>query len=102
MYENTEPIRAGKYRRLSDDKLKGTADEGMAVERQDVHLDALAVSLGWPVLAAYEDNDVSATNGAHRAGFEQMLEDVRTGRINAVLCYDQDRLVRKLVELEKI
>ncbi|STZ58987.1 recombinase [Mycolicibacterium tokaiense] len=48
----------------------------------------------------YVDNDVSASSGRKRPAYERMLNDIRQGRIGAVVCWHLDRLHRQPIELE--
>lgn len=86
------------YVRLSEDKHKGTADEGVGVARQEAECRALAERLGLAVTHVYRDNDLSATTGVRRPEFEQMLAD----RPDIVICWHQDRLLRVSRDLEKV
>jgi site-specific DNA recombinase len=45
------------------------------------------------------DNDISATNGAARPGFQKLLKLVRDGDVNTIVCWHPDRLYRKLRDL---
>jgi DNA invertase Pin-like site-specific DNA recombinase len=77
---------------------------GLAIGRQRKDGEALANRLGWPILQEYSDNDLSASKYSHkpRQGYRQMLQDLQEGVINAVVVYDQDRLVRQPKELEEL
>ncbi len=50
------------------------------------------------------DNDLSASKYSHkpRQGYTQMLQDLQESVVNAVVVYDQDRLVRQPKELEEL
>jgi site-specific DNA recombinase len=88
------------YERLSLDK----DGNGLAIERQRQDNDARALSLGWGVVSEhYTDNDVTADpKKAVRPAFQRLLADMRAGKVSRVVCYDQDRLVRDMRELEDI
>lgn len=47
----------------------------------------------------YVDNSVSASKG-RRPAYEQMLDDIRAGAVQAVVAWDLDRLHRRPAELE--
>jgi len=86
---------AGVYLRISDDRT----GEQLGVARQREDCENLCTEKGWrPV--EYLDNDVSATSGKKRPAYERMLDDIRAGRIGAVVCWDLDRLHRRPIELE--
>jgi DNA invertase Pin-like site-specific DNA recombinase len=60
-----------------------------------------ARGLGEPVI--YQDAGKSASDPKRkRPGFEQLLADVKAGKINRIVCRDDDRLVRRPIELERI
>lgn len=89
------------YTRLSMDKY----GDQLGVTRQREDIAALARSLRWPdVTEFYEDNDVSANTDKKRPRpeFDRLLQDMRAGRVEHVLCYDQDRLVRDMRQLEDV
>jgi DNA invertase Pin-like site-specific DNA recombinase len=70
------------------------------VERQEALCRKLAAEKGWPVGEVYVDNDLSAFSGRRRPAYEAMLADVECGLRDAVLAVDQDRLVRRVVEID--
>lgn len=82
--------------------LRQSLDRGqnhLAVDRQrDACLD-LCKRRGWTDTAVYLDNDTSAITG-RRKDYEQLLADVESGAVGAVVCYHLDRLHRQPRELE--
>jgi len=88
---------AGIYARLS---LLREGQEGLAVGRQVQDCRAKAEALGWEVADEYVDEDVSASKSVERPQYSRMLADLESGRIDAVVVYDLDRLTRKPAELE--
>lgn len=88
--------RAAVYARISDDK----AGEGHGVERQQRDGKNLAKRLGATVIDTFVDNDVSAYSGAPRPAYQRMLELVRSGAVNTVIAWHNDRLHRNPKELE--
>lgn len=93
-------IQAGLYLRMSRD----AEARGLGIGRQRKDGEALASRLGWPIVQEYSDNDLSASKYSRkpREGYAQMLQDLQEGVINAVVVYDQDRLVRQPKELEEL
>lgn len=87
---------AAIYARISQDRTGA----GLGVERQVEDCRALAETKGLTVTAVHSDNDVSAYSGRRRPGYEALLEDVRSGRVQAVLAWHEDRLHRSPRELE--
>jgi len=82
------------YCRISSDPT----GEQAGVDRQESACREKARSLGMHVEHTYIDNDVSATSGAARPQFEDMLRS----NPEAVLSWHQDRLLRLTGDLEKV
>jgi site-specific DNA recombinase len=93
----TASVRAGIYARIASDR----EGDGLGVARQIKDCERLAELRGWPIADRYVDDDVSAYNGKLRPQYRRMLDDLRTGTINAVLVYHLDRLHRQPKELEE-
>jgi len=91
--------RAAIYCRISLDR----AGAGLGVARQEEDCRALAERLGWPVVGKpYVDNDVSAYTGKPRPQWQQLLSDIESGAVDAVICWHVDRLTRSPRELEDV
>jgi DNA invertase Pin-like site-specific DNA recombinase len=88
--------RAGVYTRISDDR----AGQGLGVNRQDLDCTAMCERLGWEIVDRYVDNDITASQGKRRPNYERLMDDLRSGRIDAVASYHPDRLHRSPKELE--
>lgn len=88
--------RAAIYVRISRDRVGG----GLGVDRQEADCRQLADRLGVEVVAVHSDNDISAYSGKRRPGYTALLEQVRAGRVDVVLCWHTDRLHRSPTELE--
>ncbi|WP_347756829.1 recombinase family protein [Agrococcus sp. ProA11] len=82
------------YTRISLDRT----GEGAGVERQEQECRELAERLGLTVTKVYTDNDISATSGKARPGFEAMLDAQPT----AIVAWHQDRLLRLTRDLERV
>lgn len=82
------------YTRVSLDRT----GEALAVARQEQECLALAERLGLTVIHTYTDNDISATNGKVRPGFEAMLD----AQPMAIIAWHQDRLLRLTRDLERV
>jgi site-specific DNA recombinase len=90
---------AGIYVRISRDR------EGLeaGVDRQEADCRALAEARGWEVADVYPDNDTSATDRKKvRKNYRRMLDDVREGRIGAIVSYSSSRLYRRVRELDEL
>ena len=85
------------YTRISRDSTGLQA----GVRRQEVDCRALAEANGWTVTSVHTDNDTSAYSGAPRPAYQAVLDEVRAGRVDAVLVWHTDRLYRRIVDLEE-
>jgi len=88
-------MRAAIYVRQSLDR----SSEGLAVARQRDDCLQLVERRGWQLVHIYEDNDISASSGKRRPGYQALLADLRAGQIDVVVAWASDRLHRRLVEL---
>lgn len=82
--------RAVLYARISVDKT----GEQIGVTRQLHDMHALAQACGYEVVAEIVENDVTASKGLHRPGYEQVWELVRAEEIDHVLAWQSSRLMR--------
>lgn len=90
-----QAIPAAIYLRISADPT----NQQTGVARQRADCLALCADRGWQP-TEYMDNDISASTAKRRPSYERMLDDIREGRIGAVVCWDLDRLHRRPIELE--
>lgn len=90
--------RAGIAVRISKDR----AGLELGVGRQEDECRALAASMGIEVVKLYIDNDVEASSGKRRPGYQAMLTDMREGVIDTVIAWHSDRVVRRPDELEEL
>src|SRR5688572_22955903 len=86
--------RAALYARISQDELG--LERGVTRQLEDAR--TLAASRGWDVVAEYTDNDISAFNGATRAGYRDLMTDAEAGRIDRIVVYQTSRLWRSRTE----
>ena len=91
-------IRAGCYLRISSDPN----DKREGVDRQREDTAALCEVQGWTVAGYYEDNNRSASNGQSRKRWNELLADIKAGKIDAIAAWDQDRNWRVMHELEDL
>jgi DNA invertase Pin-like site-specific DNA recombinase len=91
-------VRAGIYVRISQDRTGQAA----GVARQEADCRELCEQLGWAVEAVFTDNDVSASTGKRRKGFDALTAALEAGQIKAIVAWHPDRLTRRLVELEAL
>jgi site-specific DNA recombinase len=91
-------VRAGVYARISEDR----DGEGLGVKRQVRDCVTECERRGWVVQESYRDNDVSSYGRKARPAYQRMLADAQAGKINAIVCWSVDRLIRHPRELEEI
>jgi site-specific DNA recombinase len=91
-------MRSAIYTRISSDPTGQRA----GVTRQLEDCQALAVRLGWEVVAHYDDNDLSAYSGRTRKDFEKMLAAIGRGELDAVVVWHPDRLYRRVADLQRL
>ena len=89
--------RMGIYTRLSMDR----SGEQTATDRQEADCRRLADARDWKIEKVYSDVDLSAYHSKKRPGYEQMLLDLEHKRIEGVLVWKLDRLVRSPAEFER-
>jgi DNA invertase Pin-like site-specific DNA recombinase len=89
---------AAIYCRLSQDRNGNS----LGIDRQEQLCRELAEQRDWTIAEVYVDRDVSAYSGKRRPRYQQMLDDVKNRRHDAVIVVDQDRLTRTPRELEDI
>ncbi|WP_235732721.1 recombinase family protein [Mycolicibacterium septicum] len=98
MDEKNPQVRAACYCRISSDP----DDRREGVERQREDTTALCEVKGWTPAGYYVDNDRSASNGKERPEWERLLADVKSGEVDAIAAWDQDRGWRMMHELEAL
>lgn len=86
------------YARISHDR-DGTQ---LGVKRQIKDCREEADKMGWEVFDEYVDDDISAYSGKRRPSYERMLDDLRAGRVDAILAWHMDRLYRRPLDLEEL
>lgn len=91
-------VAAGVYVRISRDR----EHDGLGVARQEKDCRTLVRRRGWHVVKVYSDDDRSAYTKRPRPAYQQMLTDLRTGQIGAVVAWHPDRLYRRMMELEDL
>lgn len=93
------PVIAGGYARISRDEDKSLRGIGKQVEDNEER----AAELGWTLSRLYIDDDLTAAKyGVVRPAFEQLMSDLATGLINAVLVWKSDRFARLDYDLSRL
>ena len=89
---------AGLYPRVS------TEDQsrfGHSLDEQECKLKQLCEFKGYEIYKIYREEGVSAKN-TNRPKFQEMIEDMKNGKINKIIVYKLDRLTRSIQDLEVI
>lgn len=102
--ESVAPV-VGPYARISDayeDAETGVTEGG--VQRQMKVNRLLTEARGWTLAdREYIDNNVSAfKKQVIRDAFNDLLEDLAAGVIDGIVCYNLDRLARRVDDLERL
>ena len=83
----TDVTRAGKWIRVSS----GGQDEA----NQEPDIDKHCAGLGYDVVKTYTLHDKSASKGEQQAKLDEVLADMRSNEIRALVCWHSDRLERR-------
>ncbi|WP_406708905.1 recombinase family protein [Trueperella pyogenes] len=90
-------MRAAIYLRISLDREM----DGLAIDRQREDCENLAKYRRWEIVETYVDQSISASDRTKkRPAYERMVADYEAGLLDAIVCYDLDRLTRQPRELE--
>ena len=89
----------GVYTRRSFDDLDDT-ESNTIVNQKNMIIDFLNNLPNVTIVEYYVDDGYSGTN-FNRPGFQDMMNDIKSGRINAIIVKDLSRLGRNYIELGK-
>ncbi|MCI8346315.1 MAG: recombinase family protein, partial [Bacilli bacterium] len=78
------------------------AREGFSLGEQKEKLLQLCAFKGYEVFKIYEDAGISAKDMEHRPAFQEMLSDMKKGKINYIVAYKLDRVTRSVRDLEEL
>ncbi|MEE0015019.1 MAG: recombinase family protein [Bacilli bacterium] len=90
---------AGIYIRVS---TEDQAREGFSLGEQEEKLKQLCDYKGYEVYKVYCDAGISAKDMEHRPKFQEMLKDMKHGKINYIVAYKLDRVTRSVRDLEEL
>ena len=90
---------AGIYIRVS---TEDQAREGFSLGEQKEKLKQLCDYKGYEVYKVYCDAGISAKDMEHRPKFQEMLKDMKDGKINYIVAYKLDRVTRSVRDLEEL
>ena len=83
-------VRAAIYARISSDR----DGDQLGVRRQIEDCERLVARKGWHVAERYVDDDVSAYKSRVRPAYRRMLDDLRSGYLDAVVVWGDEESVR--------
>ncbi|HGC9720674.1 TPA: recombinase family protein [Streptococcus agalactiae] len=89
---------AGIYARLSQERKEDYRDKSNSLEMQEELCIKAANEKDIKILRVYKDYEYSGTN-FKRPAFIEMMEDIRTGRINCIIVKDMSRFGREYLEI---
>jgi len=95
--EKEEKKIAGIYIRVS---TEDQAREGFSLGEQEEKLRQLCKYKDFEIYKIYKDAGISAKNMKDRPSFQQMLEDMKSGKLNYIVAYKLDRVTRSVRDLE--
>ena len=90
---------AGIYIRVS---TEDQAREGFSLGEQKEKLLQLCKFKEYEVFKVYQDAGISAKNMEDRPAFQEMLSDMKKGKINYIVAYKLDRVTRSVRDLEEL
>ena len=90
---------AGVYIRVS---TEDQAREGFSLGEQEEKLLQLCKFKELEVYKVYKDAGISAKDMEHRPQFQEMLKDMKEGKINYIVSYKLDRITRSVRDLEEL
>ena len=90
---------AGVYIHVS---TEDQAREGFSLGEQEEKLLQLCKFKELDVYKVYKDAGVSAKDMEHRPQFQEMLKDMKKGKINYIVAYKLDRITRSVRDLEEL
>lgn len=80
--QESKPKIAGIYIRVS---TEDQAREGFSLGEQEEKLRQLCNFKEYEIFKVYQDAGISAKDMEHRPGFQEMMEDMRKGKIRKIL-----------------
>src|SRR5574344_2784480 len=90
---------AGIYIRVS---TEDQAREGFSLGEQEEKLKQLCSYKEYEVFKVYCDAGISAKDMEHRPQFQEMIKDIKSGKINYIVAYKLDRVTRSVRDLEEL
>ena len=89
---------AGIYARVS---TEDQAREGFSMVEQEERLIEYCKFKRYEIYKVYKDPGISAKNDK-RPAYQEMMQDMRDGKINVIVAFKLDRLTRSVYDVEKL
>ena len=89
-------LQTGIYVRVSTEEQ---AQEGYSIRAQEEKLRDYAKVKDWLVYKIYMDEGISGKNITERPAINEMIEDIKSGKVKNVLVFKIDRLTRNTADL---
>lgn len=100
MINTKQTIRCAIYTRKSDED--DYRKEQTSLESQRLNCESYAQMHDWEIIPTrYEDYGCTGAN-MNREGFQQLLNDVREGKIDCILVHKMDRLSRSIADFANV
>ena len=77
-------------------------ENGFSLPEQKERLQTFCKFKGYEIVDYYEDAGISAKNIKDRPAFQEMLADMKQGKINYIVAYKLDRVTRSVRDLEEL
>ena len=87
--------RVAAYARVSTDMEEQQSSYTAQVDYYTRHI---TTHTGWQLVGIYTDEGISGTSTKHRAGFQQMIADALSGKIDLILTKSVSRFARNTVD----
>ena len=91
--------RYASYERVSTSEQ---AENGYSLEEQGRLIKEAVEAMGGELVASYQDAGISGKNITGRPGMQKLLQDVKDGKIDVVICWKYNRIARNMLDLLNI
>lgn len=98
---STQAYRTGIYIRLSKERTESWRNKSQSLETQESLAREFAKEHGLSVIKCYIDYEYSGTK-FDRPGYQEMMTDIKKGKINCILIRDSSRLGRNYIEMGRL
>ena len=89
-------METGLYLRVSTEEQ---AQEGFSIRGQEQKLKDYANIKDWSIHKIYADEGISGKNITERPAMNELIEDIKAGKVKNVLVFKIDRLTRSTADL---